>query len=386
VVVRQIQIKHCGEDDVDAIRRFIDTQWRRGHVLARDASLLRWQFDQTRTKAKTLQGLSILLAWQGDRIVGMLGLIYFDFNIRGIVIPGVWLSHWLTIPESRVDGVGLKLLWAIHDLGYDAIFVLGTNQTATKVYSALGFELLSWMPRWIGVFDVGKTARLLEEVNRKTEVKNLDDICAHYSIDAGSQASRNPHVSVVEWSESFGAAWDSFWTGELAPSLLSPGKDSSYLKWRYIDHPTFKYEIRLALQAATWKVLGLAVFRVEKIRERNDKILRVLEFLATPEAESALALSLIRAAQCHNAIFADFYCTSERAARALELIGFRRHVTAENETGFPARFQPMEAGHSEISGAFWLSASLRRKLDLGKLLISNDFYITKSDGDQDRPN
>jgi GNAT superfamily N-acetyltransferase len=239
--VNQIQIKHCRDDDVDAVRRFIDTHWRHGHVLARDASLLRWQFDQTRTKANTLQGLSILLAWQGDRIVGMLGLIYFDFTIRGIVVPGVWLSHWLTIPESRAHGVGLKLLWAVHDLGYDAIFVLGTNQTATKVYSALGFELLPCMPRWIGVFDVGKTARVLEGVNPGTEVKKIDDICAQYCIDMGSRASSNSNVKVVEWSESFAAAWDSFWTVELASTLLSPTKDSSYLKWRYIDHPTFKY-------------------------------------------------------------------------------------------------------------------------------------------------
>jgi Acetyltransferase (GNAT) domain len=384
--VRQIQIKHCREDDIDAVRRFIDSYWRRGHVLARNASLLRWQFDQTRTKANTLQGLSILLAWQGDQIVGMLGLIYFDFNIRGMVIPGVWLSHWLTIPESRADGAGLKLLWAIHDLGYDAIFVLGINPTARKVYSALGFELLPCMPRWIGVFDVRKTARLLEGVSPRTKVKNLDDMCAQYCIDLGSKTSSDPNVNVVEGGESFAAAWDSFWTDDLAPTLLSPSKDSSYLKWRYIDHPTFKYEIRLALQGTTWKVLGLAVFRVEQIRERTERVLRVLEFLATPEAEDALAFSLIQAAQSHDAVFADFYCTSEKAANALERVGFRRHLAAENETGFPALFQPMEAGHCEISGAFWLSASLRRKLGLGKLLVCNDFYITKSDGDQDRPN
>jgi hypothetical protein len=46
----------------------------------------------------------------------------------------------------------------------------------------------------------------------------------------------------------------------------------------------------------------------------------------------------------------------------------------------------METGHSAISGAFWVSASLKRKLAPSGLLGSRDFYITKSDGDQDRPN
>jgi GNAT superfamily N-acetyltransferase len=384
--VEQILIKHCSEDDVDALRQFIDTHWQHGHILARDAVLLRWQFDHIRSKTGTFKAPSILLAWRGDRIVGMLGLICFDFNLRGIPIPAVWLSHWFTIPEFRAHGIGLKLLWAVHDLGYDAIFVLGINDTARKVYSALGFELLPSMPRWIGVFNVGQTARLLESVNRVTNVKSLDDICGQYRIDKGRKAPEGSNVRVVDWSASFAAAWDSFWTGELAPTLVSPGKDSAYLKWRYVDHPTFKYEMRLALNARTRDVLGLAVFRVEKIRERDERILRVLEFLTTPEAESALALSLIRAAQSHNTIFADFYCTSERAVRALEIVGFKRHASAKNETDFPARFQPMEAGRSEISGAFWLSNSLRRKLGPAQLLTSNDFYVTKSDGDQDRPN
>jgi hypothetical protein len=384
--VKGIQIKPCSEGDVDAVRRFIDTHWQRGHILARDESLLRWQFDESRTKTNSRQGLSILLAWHEERIVGMLGRISFDLNVRGTVVPGVWLSHWLTIPEVRAHGVGLSLLWAIQKSEFGAVFVLGVNKTAGKVYAALGFEILPGLPRWIGVVDVERSARLLAEVIPGTEIQNLDEMCAQYRVDMGSAGSSHPEVNVVEWSEPLAAAWDFCWTHQLAPTLLSPSKDASYLRRRYIDHPTFRYEIRLALETRTGNVLGLAVFRVEKIRERKEKVLRVLEFLATPEAERALALSLIQAAQSHDTVFADFYCTSGRAAHALELIGFRRAAAADNGTGFPARFQPIEAGPSEISGAFWVSASLRRKLDPGKLLASSDFYITKSDGDQDRPN
>ncbi len=382
---QQIQIKPCCGEDVDAVARFIDTHWRRGHILARDQSFLRWQFGPTRPNADIGDGLSVFLAWQGDRIVGMLGRIEFQFNVRGTSVPGVWLSHWLSIPDVRGDGVGLRLLWAVRDLGVEAVFVLGMNETAGKVYAALGYELLSRLPRWIGVFDVKRSARLLEGANPGTEVKNLDEMCGRHLVHLGSERSDDPDVQVVEWSESLAPAWDSFWTDQLAPTLLSPSKDSSYVRRRYIDHPTFTYVIRLARSPRIRSVMGLAVFRVETIRGRSEKVLRVLEFLATAKAERALALSLVEAAQSYDTIFADFYCTSERAARALELIGFRPHVAAVGP-GFPARFQPMEGGPSEISGAFWVAASLRRKLDPGRLLASSDFYITKSDGDQDRPN
>jgi hypothetical protein len=95
---------------------------------------------------------------------------------------------------------------------------------------------------------------------------------------------------------------------------------------------------------------------VEKIRERDEKILRVMEFLSTAEAEGPLAQSLIRAAEDYNTIFADFYCTSEKTARALEVIGFKRHSPDEKGISFPSRFQPFQPGHFEVSGAFWLSA------------------------------
>ncbi len=382
--MKQIQIKPCSEDDVEAVGRFIDTHWQRGHILARDQSLLRWQFGPIRPPADPRPGLSILLAWQGDRMVGMLGRIDFEFNVRGTLVPGVWLSQWLTTPDVRADGVGLRLLWAIHDLGVGAVFVLGANETAGKVYAALGFELLAGLPRWVGVYDVTRSVRLLEAIRPGTERKDLEEICARHLVDVSRERSSDPEVQVVEWSEPLTAAWDLCWTDHLAPALLSPSKDSSYVRRRYIDHPTFRYEIRLARNPRTGNVLGLTVFRVEQIRGRSEKVLRVLEFLATAEAERALARSVVQAAQSYDTIFADFYCTSEGAARALERIGFRRDVAAG--PGFPARFQPVEAGHSQIGGAFWVSASLRRQLAPGKLLASSDFYITKSDGDQDRPN
>jgi hypothetical protein len=382
--VTQIQIKPCSEDDVDAVGTFIDTHWQRGHVLARDQSLLRWQFRPIRPPADPRHGLSILLAWDEDRIVGMLGRIDFEFNVRGTLVPGVWLSHWLTIPDVRADGVGLRLLWAIHDLGVAAVFVLGTNDTAGKVYAALGFELLPGLPRWVGVFDVRRAARLLADASPETKISTVEEMCARYQVDAGREGSRDPDVQIVEWSEPAAEAWDSLWTDQLAPALLSPSKDSSYVKRRYIDHPTFTYEVRLARTLRSGNVLGLVVFRVERIKGRSEKVLRVLEFLASAEGEGALALSVVQAAQSYDTIFGDFYCTSEHAARALEGIGFRRHVAAG--PGFPTRFQPMETGHSAISGAFWVSASLKRKLAPSGLLGSRDFYITKSDGDQDRPN
>jgi len=281
-------------------------------------------------------------------------------------------------------GVGLELMWAVHDLGYEVIFGLGLNERVRKIYSTLGFEILPDIPRWIGVFDIARTARLLGEADPEGEVSSLRHLCAEYFVDTGDEVSSNTGVKVVDWNGSFAVDWDSFWSDHLAPSLVGPNKDSLYLNWRYIGHPAFKYEIRLAQHAATRRVVGLTIFRVERIRERDERVLRVVEFLSTPEAEGPLARSVVRAAQDHEVIFADFYCTSGKVARALESIGFRRCAPDGKGAGFPSHFQPLEPGRSKLIGAFWLSETLRS--NVGELLALEDFYVTRADSDQDRPN
>ena len=78
-----IRIAACREAELPALMRFIGTHWRAGHILSRDETLLRWQFDPTLIKGRSLPGPSVMLAWHGDEIVGILGLIGFDLNVAG---------------------------------------------------------------------------------------------------------------------------------------------------------------------------------------------------------------------------------------------------------------------------------------------------------------
>lgn len=378
------RIEGCKSDEIDELRQFIDGYWRQGHTLAQDEALLRWQFDPSRANSKMFQGLSVLLAWEDGRIVGMLGLIPFDLNLRGVVTPGVWLSQWYAAPATRTRGLGLELLWAARDLGYEAVFALGANEVARTIYSILGFEMLPEMPRFVRVFDVEKTARLLAEAEPKGDPNTFRQLCAGYTVRAGVQESTNERVNVSHWEGPFGADWDSFWTGHLTPLMVGPNKNSSYLNWRYVDHPTFKYEIRMAHEAATGKVMGASVFRVEEVRDHEEKVLRVVEFLSTPEAVGPLAGSVQQSALECGVAFGDFYSTSEQLAAPLRSMGFRRYLVDGESPGFPSRFRPLDPGHDRIAGAFWLSKTLRSSI--GELLRLEDFYITKSDSDQDRPN
>jgi hypothetical protein len=273
---------------------------------------------------------------------------------------------------------------AVNDLGYEAIFALGINDIAEPVYPVLGYEMLPDMPRWVRVFDVDGAVALLTDSDRRHSVSALRQWCAKFSAESASAARDGDDVSVVDWEADLGPEWDRFWTDHVAPFQVGPSKDSSYLTWRYIEHPTFDYQVRVARQASTGRLLGMTVFRVERIRDREERVLRILELLSSPEAETPLARSVVQAARDHQVVFADFYNTSTRLSGALGSMGLRLCVPDKEGPGFPSRFQPLEPGHFRIVGGFWLTERLRAKI--GTPLDLEEFYITRSDGDQDRPN
>lgn len=43
-----VTIELCPSADAPALMRYIDENWRQGHILARDEGLLRWQYDAGR--------------------------------------------------------------------------------------------------------------------------------------------------------------------------------------------------------------------------------------------------------------------------------------------------------------------------------------------------
>jgi hypothetical protein len=112
--------------------------------------------------------------------------------------------------------------------------------------------------------------------------------------------------------------------------------------------------------------------------------MRIVEFLAVPPAEPALAADLVDAGREQDAIFADFFCTYLPAATGLEAVGFRRHAECDNTLSLPRHFQPLQPASSPLSAVELLSKGLRQ--NLGTLADRSDVYITKSDADQDRPN
>jgi hypothetical protein len=309
----------------------------------------------------------------------MLGLSGFVLNHDGTESPGVWLSNWYVDKECRGQNVALRLLLSVRDLGYDAIGSVGLNEVSARL---LGSDVLVRLPRWIGVLDAESTATLLATSGSAPDT--LRSWCDQVLIRAEPPAPSGHDVDVVVWSSPLAGAWDSFWASYLAPTFVGTKRDARYLQWRYLEHPRFTYEVHVAREPRSGAVAGCTVFRVEQVLDREEKVLRVVEFMAGPEAEGSLAQAVLQAGRQHRVSYADFYCSSARCARGLESVGFVLETRDGDSPTLPTRLCPLETGSFAMTVALRPPPALRGRLE--HLLRTGRLYLTKSDGDQDRPN
>ncbi|MBX3394214.1 MAG: hypothetical protein KF841_02485 [Phycisphaerae bacterium] len=370
-----IRIERCSNHHTDAVQRFLGEHWRAGHILSHDRNLLFWQHSPPRASELGFDGPSILLALEHDQIVGMLGLIPVGFNLRGRLLRGCWLAIWHVIEQARSTSAGLELLGMLHDLAPEAIGVLGINDRVARIYRGLRYQVMDDLPRWIGIFNIESTSNLIGHCSP-------GDLQA-FRIVLNQDADDFHGILVERMEHRFTAKWDEFWNRQLAPRLIGTNRDAAYMNWRYAEHPTFRYE-RLSARDERGCLCGTAVYRIETVAGSSVRVMRIVEFLANERAGLALARRIASDAQEFGVAFADFYCAAPQFAVSLEAVGFRRCGVEPTGPIFPCRFQPLEQSRFAMSGAFRITCEHSTLSD--SLLTADDLYVTKSDGDMDRPN
>jgi RimJ/RimL family protein N-acetyltransferase len=339
--VSGVEIGWLPADRLPELQRFIDDEWRRGHVLARDESLLRWQH----ARRDDPERLAVLVVEEEGRLLGMLGFVEFDTCVGEERVPGGWMTNWLIVPDARGRRLGLELVEAALGSQYEFIGALAANSATEHILGRYGFEARE-MHRWVRVYDVDALRELLAGKPYPDEA---------WQAWACGQTER---LSTESGSEPQ--------TSTMSVPAVAACRDAAFLQWRYERHPSFRYEL---LRDSS----GFAAYRVEGVRDSSLKVMRIVDFLGGP----ALSAELAQAAQAAGVVFADFSCTSARFGAALEETGFQREDRLPAE--LPGRFQPLDFSDRPIVSCFW--AAPRLAVDLG----GDDVYVTRADSDLDRP-
>ncbi|MEJ7892766.1 MAG: hypothetical protein WKF94_09000 [Solirubrobacteraceae bacterium] len=279
-----------------------------------------------------------------------------------------WLTTWLVLPEERRHQTATKLLLGVlrdHD---GLVGTLGGNDTTLGVLGRLRFETEWALPRWIRPLDPDAFATLLEAAGQA----------------AGTPAKLLPvseppaGIAIRRWAPDDAAAWDRAWTQRFAPRLVGTARDAAHLRWRYVDHPRFDYTLTLAWSGET--PVGLLVHRVQRVCERPESVVRIVELLGDDDAQAALLGAMLQEPDVATAAFADLYGASP-AQRPPMGTGF---VADDAARPVPSLFAPLDNRRVGLTAAFRL---LGPSADAAPgVLESGAAYVTRSDCDQDRPN
>jgi hypothetical protein len=370
-----MKIDWCPKDKVPELQAFIDTYWSRGHILARDADLLCWQYRNSGESDR----LAVLVALEDEKIVGFLGCIPVSFSHHGERLPAMWTAMWLVAPDVRSQFVGLKLLREMDRRKFSIVGGLGLNENTGTILPNRGFEVFEVIPRWVRVISPLMVERILAQHPDGYPAE------AWQAWQRTAQSSHPPvatNIRLLDWDKALAGRWNQAWQERFAPRLLGTWHDADYLQWRYVDHPRFQYVLRFAENITNGDLVGLLVYRVETVRNREEKVIRIVEFLTEEIASGALTGDVLNVGKELNVAFADFYCTSEVFGVPLEAAGFARDD--QMPVPLPRLFQPLDFRQTQLNGAFWVNPDLAD--DRSSFFRSGSLYVTSADGDQDRPN
>ena len=335
-----VSIARCGAADIDDLIRFIEEQWKPGHILVRDRRLLDWQY-----RDPDGSGYSFVLARrrQDSALLGILGYINacrFDPALARDNV--IWLTTWKVRDDASVAGLGIQLLRYLTSAEpHVAVGAVGLTPATLPIYSALGYSV-GELHHYVHTNAAIDTFELATLESRPATI-------AHGAARLETRRlTRDDEFSAIEWASSDGRV---------------PRKTPEYFRRRYARHPVYTYIVLAVLNGGA--TAGLLAARIAEHGGR--RALRIVDFLGAPEVLARTGPTVQALLEEFDAEYADVYnagLDAEVFARA----GFAP-VDPEGADVVPDHFEPFE----------------RRNVRLWFSLKGPQAVLFKGDGDQDRP-
>ncbi len=371
-----MEIRLFKKDENSELKHAIHNVWSEGHILCKDDALLNYMFYENPLNKMVFgeDHYGFLGAWYKGEVIGLLGLIALNVNIGNHKTFGFAPTNWVVSKRYRKTGAGLLLMREMLKYKPSLVLNLGIPQNVADIYAKMSnYHVVQNVPRWIGVVNKRQTERLLLGGNFNP-LRFYEDIRTVYSETSNHRISNNFSSE----------KWDEFYWGNFATRTNGFSRDSTFIKWRYFQHPSFQYQVFISEDSKS-NYKGLLVVRIEEILNKTAKIGRIVEFIATDQ-DSAISLAnkLVELGQSNNLLFLDFYCFSSASTWGLETVGFKRDfINEKDKIAVPSRFQPLDLDVTTMRAAMYVSKDIQKKISL---IEDQNWYVTKGDADQDRPN
>jgi hypothetical protein len=305
----------------------------------------------------------VLSAWDNERLVGILGYIPVDVFWGDVADPirGAWCANWFVENEYQ-HGLGVGLMRELQEM-FDVVLSVGASSQGSPVLKQMGWTCSPRLPRYIAVLDFERAKRML---NPSASEKELNSISIKPAVHDSCISSFRIEDYDPDWS--------------LYPAMaFGTVRSPRYLEWRYANHQIFDYIIEFRGHAHR---PAACVYRIEDAFGKHQaRVGRIVDFFHPNDLQGekdglALIHSVLQQMSAEECVYADFICSSRIYGQTLMQAGWQ--TEEEGKQFLPVRLTPVEQKTRHQSLEFFTTDGLPRP-DM------KNMYLTKSDGDEDRP-
>ena len=323
-------IRFAEKKDIDHIMSFIDTYWRKGHILGNNKEFFEYEH-------LLPEGVSYVISDdEKGNINAILGYIPYGYEDRDLMTV-MWKAN-----HTAHSSLGLELFKYLKENGDARIMASpGSNPQLKGLYQYLGYRF-GKMTQWY---------RLREQDDYKIAVIRDFEIP---KVNKGSE-----FILLDNW-QAFEDAFDF----KKYTRDIKPYKEAWYIKKRYYDHPIYKYNV-YGLLNENKKVALAIVFRVVQVNGTN--IVRLIDCIGD--------FSYMR----YMSSLLDFVL-SENAAEYVDCY----EVGVKDEYMHKSGWKKTENSGNIIPNYF--APFTQENIDINYFSSDGEIVLFKGDGDQDRPN
>ena len=337
-----------------ALCEYIDKYWARQVALSL-VDFFDWQLRYYPGGNGVNRSLVIIDKKTND-IGGFFGITPRRFILNGNIIRGAEITTWMVSEGLRGMSFASDMLNHLIN-NYDFICAVGgMSDAALDVYKRTGFKHIRWLPRFYKIYNLKQTKaisnithlgfKLLSKIN--ISIKTIPDVEEFNS----TSNYKNFYENLNCFSRSF-----------------------ADIEWRYINHPYFKYKVFVINPNGEKEVF--LILRVEE--HESICLCHVIDFYGYEEGFLD-ALNFIDYYCVNNSVdFADFYCLSSYITKYFWCNGWLS-VLDDFQVTIPHLFNPIELKNPPTACVIMYSPR-----HLTQLCDINRLYITKGDGDLDKP-
>ena len=328
--------------DVPDIMKYIDQEWKNGHILACNKEFFLWQYGNIEYEDYENINVVLMCEKETQRIVGI------NCYIKYSNMPDkMFVSSAITkiSPDVNIPMAGVELIRRFHSLvPANAYFSYGTNP---KTMLPIGEKIFGY-----------HTGIMQQYYMLNMEI---EDFCIAKIDHPVTIPYASGNCSLIEIHNL--AQIDGMFDFERCYKKL-PYKSKKFIQKRYFDHPIYQYK--------KWKIENMngltegILFGREIIHE-NAKVLRLVDFRGNIDSISEIGAALHTILTQGHYEYIDLM-VSELPKGIAERSGFVL-LDVDGNNIIPNYFEP------------YVKENIKTYFQ-----ESEDIIIFKADGDQDRPN